>query len=246
MASQFSASEPQAAGYRFTVHRGQRLVANISVTGGRPVAVFADLFGGFPVTGSHPVASARLAGARLEFEPDEDGEFVLRIQAELLRTATVTTTSLVRASLEFPVPAVSQSRVQSLYGAPRDSGRREHQGIDIFAPRGTPVVAASSGLVTSTTPNRLGGNVVWVWDFQRRQRLYYAHLDRLSVGAGQWVSAGEPIGYVGNTGNARTTSPHLHFGIYRHGVGAIDPLGYVVDPPDPYVHSGRSPARGTR
>lgn len=238
--SEFSALKPAAAAYRFDLHRGQRVVATLAVTGDAPVAVFADLFQGFPIASSDPVASAKLAGARLEYEPSEDGEFVLRVQPELLRGATIATTSHVRAALEFPVGAMPASRVQSLYGASRDGGRREHQGIDIFAPRGTPVVAAASGLVTSTAPNRLGGNVVWIWDFHRGQKLYYAHLDRVAVRAGQWVTRGEWVGHVGNTGNARNTSPHLHFGIYRQGLGPIDPLQYVVDPPDPASQSRRS------
>jgi murein DD-endopeptidase MepM/ murein hydrolase activator NlpD len=61
--------------------------------------------------------------------------------------------------------------------------------------------------------------------------LYYAHLDRHAVSAGQRVRKGEIVGFIGNTGNARTTAPHLHFGIYRRGQGAIDPLYYVVDLP---------------
>jgi peptidoglycan LD-endopeptidase LytH len=229
----FSPSEPRAVAYRFTLHRGDRLLANIEIQSDAPVAVFADLFSADSREQSRPLASSKLAGQQLLFEPSEDGEFVIRIQPELLRGGRITTAPHVRAALLFPVPSVSQSSVQSLYGASRESGRREHQGIDIFAPRGSPAIAAAAGLVTSTSPNRLGGNVVWLWDIRRGQRLYYAHLDRLAVSTGQWLNSGETIGYVGNTGNARTTAPHLHFGIYRQRLGPVDPLRCVVNPTVP-------------
>ena len=90
-------------------------------------------------------------------------------------------------------------------------------------------LAASRGIVTSVGTNRLGGNVVWVWDPERRQSQYYAHLSRQAVSLGTRVEAGEIIGYVGNTGNARSTSPHLHFGIYSFGEGPIDPFPYIEE-----------------
>jgi SH3-like domain-containing protein len=88
------------------------------------------------------------------------------------------------------------------------------------------VVAAAEGRVRSAGTNNLGGNVIWIRT-SRGQSHYYAHLDEQLVGAGAHVRAGEPIGTVGNTGNARTTAPHLHFGIYRRGSGAIDPFPFV-------------------
>jgi murein DD-endopeptidase MepM/ murein hydrolase activator NlpD len=99
--------------------------------------------------------------------------------------------------------------------------------VDIFAPRDTPVLAAAPGIVSSVATTRRGGHVVWIWDGARRQSHYYAHLARQAVGPGERVQAGDVIGYVGNTGNARTTPPHLHFGIYAAGDGPIDPLPFV-------------------
>ena len=133
----------------------------------------------------------------------------------------------VTAALTFPVRGRGPSAVKSVFGDARDGGRRDHHGIDIFAPRHTPVLAASAGLVTWVGTNRLGGNVVWVWNAARRQSHYYAHLSRQAVNVGQHVSAGDVVGYVGNSGNAQTTPPHLHFGIYSRGEGPIDPLPYV-------------------
>ena len=73
----------------------------------------------------------------------------------------------------------------------------------------------------------LGLSYVWLYDARRGQALYYAHLDSQIVQAGVQVDVGDTLGLVGNTGNARSTSPHLHFGIYRHGEGALDPLPFI-------------------
>jgi hypothetical protein len=84
--------------------------------------------------------------------------------------------------------------------------------------------------VRSTRPNELGGIVVWLSDARRGQSLYYAHLDGIVVQEGQSVRLGDTLGFVGNTGNARTTPPHLHFGIYRRGEGPVDPWPFVHRP----------------
>ncbi|MDQ2669714.1 MAG: M23 family metallopeptidase, partial [Gemmatimonadota bacterium] len=110
------------------------------------------------------------------------------------------------------------------------AGRRVHHGVDIFAPRGTPVLAAAEGVVQPGT-NRLGGNVVW----QRVPgvgSLYYAHLDSQAVEAGEIARPGDTVGFVGNTGNAVTTPPHLHFGIYGRPRGPVDPFPFLYHPED--------------
>lgn len=129
--------------------------------------------------------------------------------------------------LAFPVEGHSNVAIMSFFGASRDAGARSHHGIDIFADRGTPVIAATAGTIRSTRPNTLGGNVVWLSDEARGQSLYYAHLDTVTAWRGQRVERGDTLGYVGNSGNARTTAPHLHFGIYRRGSGPVDPLPWV-------------------
>ncbi|MGZ3406614.1 MAG: M23 family metallopeptidase [Polyangia bacterium] len=118
-------------------------------------------------------------------------------------------------TLEVPVRGIKRPALRSSWGEPR-SGHRRHQGIDIFARRGTPVVAAAEGIVVRIgTTDRLGGNTVWVAG-KPSTLYYYAHLDGFRPGlrVGEHVEAGEVLGRVGNTGNARTTSPHLHFGMY--------------------------------
>lgn len=124
-------------------------------------------------------------------------------------------------SLPVPVEGVSPSDLANTWGARRSEGR-SHEGIDIFAPRGTPVVSATRGVVVRKGWNRLGGKTVSVlgpggWYH------YYAHLDEWDAPAvGDWVEAGTVLGYVGDTGNAKGTPTHLHYGIYASG-GARNP-----------------------
>lgn len=117
------------------------------------------------------------------------------------------------AVLYMPVEGVSVANVADTWGAPRGSGRT-HEGQDIFAPRGTPVYSATPGYIYRVGTSTLGGNVVWIIGAGGR-RYYYAHLDAWAdIEEGQAVTVDTVIGYIGNTGNARTTPPHLHFGVY--------------------------------
>jgi peptidoglycan LD-endopeptidase LytH len=127
------------------------------------------------------------------------------------------------AAMRVPVEGVPASRIADTYGAPRGRDRR-HQGVDIFAPRGTPVRSATPGLVLSVRDGGLGGRQVWVLG-PGRERHYYAHLDDWApaLRAGERVRAGALLGTVGDTGNARGTPPHLHYGVYA-AQGPIDPL----------------------
>jgi murein DD-endopeptidase MepM/ murein hydrolase activator NlpD len=233
----YARSEARAFAYRFNLTDGQRLVAVVR-SAGLPAQLFVDLYEETsdtlrPFVHRASADSAGLADSavgphlRLEHEARRTGAYVLRIQAELLRSGRYDLTLRVEPSLAFPVQGAGNRAVLSFFGAQRDAGRRSHHGIDIFAPRGTPVLAATAGVVRSVSPNELGGNVVWLRDNRRQQTLYYAHLDRHAVSAGEAVQTGDTLGYVGNTGNARSTRPHLHFGIYRRGDGPIDPYPFV-------------------
>ena len=127
----------------------------------------------------------------------------------------------VPAALPVPVRGVAPRALRDTWHGARSEGRK-HEGIDIFAKRGTAVLAATEGIVLRVGTNRLGGQVVWVLG-PGGQRHYYAHLDRYAeIDNGQRVRAGTILGYVGTTGNAAGTPPHLHYGIYEAG-GAINP-----------------------
>ena len=130
--------------------------------------------------------------------------------------------------ISMPVQGVRASRVADTWGAARGNGRR-HEGLDIFAPRGTPVLSATEGIVTRVGTNNLGGQVVWVLG-PAGQRHYYAHLDSYAdIASGDRVQAGTVLGAVGNTGNARGTPPHLHYGIYGR-EGAFNPYPLLQEP----------------
>ena len=121
----------------------------------------------------------------------------------------------------MPVAGVERRALRDTWQAARGAERR-HEGIDIFADKGTPVLAATEGIVQRLDETRLGGKVVWVLG-PGGQHHYYAHLDRFAaVERGQRIEAGTPLGFVGNTGNASNTPPHLHYGVYGAG-GAINP-----------------------
>ncbi|AKC87648.1 peptidase [Pseudoxanthomonas suwonensis] len=127
------------------------------------------------------------------------------------------------ASLPVPVQGVAAGRIADTFGAPRGADR-EHAGVDIFAARGTPVVSTTRGVVVAIRERGLGGRQVWVYG-PAGEHHYYAHLDNWApaLAEGDVVQPGTVLGTVGNTGNARTTPPHLHYGIYGRD-GAVDPL----------------------
>jgi murein DD-endopeptidase MepM/ murein hydrolase activator NlpD len=224
-------ARPVALGYAVKLKRGQKFEVQVTMPADLPTRVFLDLFesDGEVQPDRTPLSSAPENGTTLSREVRESGTYVVRVQPELLRGGRIRITMRAGPSLSFPVSGAGGGDVRSVFGDVRDAGRRRHEGVDIFAARGTPVLAASSGLVTSVGENALGGRVVWVWDMSRGLRYYYAHLHEQRVQPGRFVQAGETLGTVGNTGNAKTTPPHLHFGIYARGEGAIDPVPFIAD-----------------
>lgn len=130
------------------------------------------------------------------------------------------------ATLAIPVIDVKPGALRDTWHAAR-APRRRHEGIDIFAKKGTPVVSATEGIVLRLGQNALGGNVVWVYGPGGHHH-YYAHLERFAnLKGGDRISAGTVLGYVGNTGNASTTPPHLHYGVYAD-AGAINPYPFLA------------------
>ena len=121
-------------------------------------------------------------------------------------------------SLPSPLP---EQRLTDTWGAARSQGR-SHEGIDIFAARGTPVQATTQGIVSKVGENTLGGRVVVVVGPGGAGH-YYAHLeDYADIAPNDWVNAGDIIGYVGDSGNAKGTPTHVHYGIYING-SAVNP-----------------------
>lgn len=131
--------------------------------------------------------------------------------------------------LPIPVDGVKPQKLTDTWYASRSSGR-VHEGIDIMASRGTKVYSSTEGVIMSLRNNNLGGKVIWLLGPSGAYH-YYAHLNdhRRGLKEGDYVKRGELIGYVGNTGNARHTAPHLHYGLYLNGKGrgAVNPYPYL-------------------
>ncbi len=222
----FSPRTPAATGYRLSLREGT--VLKVTLEKDTTYRVFTELFrvDTSAIPWYRQVAYINEGEQVLTYEIKEDGDYLLRLQAELLAGGKVQLTVTTDPVWGMPVEGADNSAIQSLFGVARDGGSRSHEGIDIFAPKGTPVRALVSGRVRVRTGG-LGGKTVWLNDSQRQMSLYYAHLDSQWVSSGQIVRTGDTLGQVGNTGNARYTPSHLHFGVYTWQQGAIDPLAYV-------------------
>ncbi|MDU0370240.1 M23 family metallopeptidase [Hymenobacter endophyticus] len=223
----FPADRAVATGLRYQVRQGEAIHISLTLAPGtRAPKVFVDAFELNPDRSApRPLASADTADLSFRYVADADRQHLLRVQPELLRGGRYTLRIRREPSLGFPVRGKSDVAVGSFWGVDRDGGARRHEGIDIFAQRGTPAVAAANGYITRVQETPRGGRVVWLADTDHGQHLYYAHLDKQLVQAGQQVKPGDTLGLVGNTGNAKTTPPHLHFGVYRN--GAVDPFPFV-------------------
>lgn len=119
-------------------------------------------------------------------------------------------------NLKIPVlMGVEVAHLTDTWGDAR-SGGRSHEGIDIMAPRGTPIVSPTKAVVASIGYGSNGGNYVYTIN-PGGERFYFAHLDSYAAGiaSGKVLEPGDVIGYVGNSGNASGGAPHLHFGIYN-------------------------------
>ena len=123
---------------------------------------------------------------------------------------------LAARNLEIPVGGIKADKLVRSYHDAR-SGGREHEALDILAPRGTPVVAVEDGTIAKLFVSKAGGNTIYQFDPSQEYAYYYAHLDRYADGLkeGDVVRRGQLIGYVGTSGNAPKDTPHLHFAVFR-------------------------------
>jgi len=130
-------------------------------------------------------------------------------------------------TLPVPVYGIESSDIRDTWGAARADGR-VHEGVDIFAERGTPVFSATDGYVMRTNIGSRGGRNVMVIG-PGGLMYYYAHLERVAEGVerGTPVTPDDVLGFVGNSGNATQTPPHLHLGIYRERWEAQNPYPFL-------------------
>lgn len=227
----FDPAEASSAGYRFEGKRGQDIT--IDLASDTQLIYYVDLFrkNGESLSRLLPLDDPE-SGDTLAYHLKRTGTHLLRIQPELLRGGVINVTVVIGPSLAFPIEDLDLGSVISWFGAPRDGGTRRHEGIDIIAPRGTKVVAPVRAYVRRLAVSNRGGNVVGLMDEKRGLYIYFAHLDTQAVTYNQWVEPGDVLGTVGNTGNAITTIPHLHFGVYQRDPtwrGAVDPVDYLKE-----------------
>ncbi|WP_312487475.1 M23 family metallopeptidase [Sphingomonas sp.] len=136
------------------------------------------------------------------------------------------------AALAMPIADYPVASLHHDWGDPREGGKRTHQGIDLMAPSGTPVVAAMNGTIEKLFDSDRGGHTLYIRSRDGRWSLYYAHLKGYAPGIaeGQRVARGQVVGYVGDTGNAGTGNHHLHFAISWMRAGDRWWQGEPVDP----------------
>jgi murein DD-endopeptidase MepM/ murein hydrolase activator NlpD len=213
--------------YTLQLKEGERIVVEVEKQPDSAL-VFVDLF----QTKSDTVQSFKLLKSAenqasiLSKEIETSGFYKIIVQPQLSLQFAFKLKIYTEPIYAFPVSGASNKNIQSFWADPRDAGSRSHEGVDIFAPRGTPLLAVTNGIISSAGERGLGGKQVWLRDGLFGKTIYYAHLDSISVSEGKRVKLGDTLGFVGNTGNARTTAPHLHFGIYK-AKGAINPLPFI-------------------
>lgn len=121
-----------------------------------------------------------------------------------------------QGKLLVPVQGVKRADLRNTYDQPRGN-QRQHEALDIMAPKGTPVLAVADGKVEKLFASKPGGTTLYQFDPSGKYAYYYAHLDRYAEGIkeGLEVKRGDVIGYVGATGNADPAAPHLHFAVFE-------------------------------
>jgi hypothetical protein len=219
-----------AARYRFSAMAGQTLHIHLDR---RPMAaepvsggiVYVDLF---RVDESDSDTGVRVTNFEIGFDSlsvplAAAGEYVLRLRPDPLVDSYLGIRLELAAILEFPVAGHRITDVRSFFGDARDSGLRRHEGIDVYAPRSTPVVAVAGGRAVADR-DEYGGRVVKL--MLPNVTYYYAHLERVAVSGPKSVERGEVLGYVGDSGNAAGGPPHLHFAIFLD-AGAVDPMPLI-------------------
>ena len=222
-------TKSEASGYQIELKKGDLLVIETE-TSDPGKKIFVDLL--HQASGSEIIEAEIFRNNQFSKLVGANGIHKIIIQPEIGYSSLFKIKIYTQPSLQFPVAGKGNKNIQSFWGASRDGGGRSHEGVDIFAPRGTPVVAVANGFITRTGNQGLGGKQVWLRDDEVGNSHYYAHLDSILTVSGRKVKTGDTLGLVGSTGNAAGGPTHLHFGIYSTG-GAVDPYHYIRIRPVP-------------
>jgi murein DD-endopeptidase MepM/ murein hydrolase activator NlpD len=195
----------------------------ITLAARRTLSAFVIAFG-FAITGAHlfertDAAPSRLSAGEQSFPSDMSGDGML-----------------------IPVAGINVSQLVDTF----DQGRsgHTHHAIDILAPRGTDVVATADGRIRKLFNSGDGGITIYEGDTTGHRMYYYAHLDRYADGLaeGAAVRRGEVIAYVGTTGNAPKSTPHLHFAVFELPPSGEWWKGDAIDPYPLLVNAARKRA----
>lgn len=225
-AGYFSADKTEAIAFKFAAVKGQKLQIRLDKKSADGFLIYLDLWEVTEDEALKLLSSLDTLNNVITYEIENTANYLIRLQPELLGGGSFNLSITTGPSLAYPLKTINRNQIQSLWGVDRDGGARRHEGIDIFSPLRTPVLAIASGTITRVNTNSLGGKVVWLRPQGKNYSLYYAHLDEQTVIEGQNVEIGDTLGRMGNTGNAAGGPPHLHFGIYTNG-GAVDPLPFL-------------------
>jgi murein DD-endopeptidase MepM/ murein hydrolase activator NlpD len=210
---------------------GAFVVASLGTVRIAPAAVTA-------VTTSPPLASLAQPASRPMGAVDDPSSPVIEVPAPssaksgVIPSGTPEAADLTARGLTIPVQGVAASRLVDSYHDAR-SGSREHEALDILAPRNTPILAVEDGTIARLFESKLGGTTIYQFDPGRQYCYYYAHLERYADGLkeGDSVLKGQVLGYVGTSGNAPKDTPHLHFAIFKL---TSDKHWWEGTPIDPY------------
>jgi peptidoglycan LD-endopeptidase LytH len=182
---------------------------------------------------SPPSAAAHADSAQSLATPPLDTADVLEPpQPSGTETVTPDDLALLTREIEMPLEGIDPTTLHSNFDERRGGGTRQHQALDIMAPRGTPIRSAAKGRVLKLFTSANGGLMVYAADSSERFVLMYAHLDRYAPGLadGTAIARGQVIGYVGSTGNASPNAPHLHFAVARSADVKRWSRGKPIDP----------------
>lgn len=188
-----------------------------------------------PVTGSYTArtrAGVRILQRKLHLKATgiADAALLARLGIKTRAVASAPATPVVATAKYLKTfPVVGNYGYESDFGAARHQG--SHEGNDIMAAKGTPVVAVADGTIKRLTRTETGLGGIWIWLLDTSgNEYYYAHLTDITAGldAGSKVTTGQQIGTVGNTGDARYGDAHLHFEIHPGGGAATDPYSDLV------------------
>jgi murein DD-endopeptidase MepM/ murein hydrolase activator NlpD len=140
--------------------------------------------------------------------------------------------ALLEREIAMPLDAIDPATLHSSFADARGGGTRTHQALDIMSPRGMPIHSAASGRVLKLFTSKDGGSMVYAADSSERWVLVYAHLERYAPGLTDSTrhTRGQVIGFVGSTGNASPSAPHLHFALARSADVAHWSRGKPIDP----------------